>query len=224
MKHLASKLALEKEQELLSNEKKRLSEEVEKSLTIFDEERAREDFEKLLGVNRIKGISANLLHIAKGEKFSPVYVARSRLLYDCYKFLMKEPVESIHYVSGGMDFEDVYVMSRMDRFAIDIKTPVYVEGNLLSSRNSLIDMEHFGDILCSWFHSHPGGGKGATNPSSTDKNHQERLERGGYKAIGGIFTRDGYVRFFSLNMKFEILIYGKGVEKIDETVYRLTQL
>ena len=43
-------------------------------------------------------------------------------------------------------------------------------------------------------------------------------------ALGAIFSRDGYVRFFRLDRSFEIEIYGEGVEKHEDNVYRLTHI
>jgi hypothetical protein len=54
-------------------------------------------------------------------------------------------------------------------------------------------------------------------------NYQKRLEAGGYNAIGGIFTRDGQIRFFSHKLPFMVEVYGKGVEQIEDTLFRFTK-
>lgn len=223
MDDLLLRITLETEEEFLSKEKGKCFEHLEENLSVFDEKAARLNFEQLLYVNKLRGIINGLSRSIDCTKGIPVYVADSIFLYDSYKFLMQDPPEAIHYVTG-IKLGNVFTMDRMSCFKMDVRTAVYVKGNVLSSRDALMEMGQYGHLLHAWFHSHPGSGENATNPSPTDKNHQERLERGGYKAIGGIFTRDGYVRFFSLDRQFKLAIYGKGVEKINETVCRLSQL
>ncbi len=72
--------------------------------------------------------------------------------------------------------------------------------------------------------SHPSRGINSNNPSSTDFSNQERLEKGNYKTIGGIFSRDGYLRFFSDKLQYKISISGKGVENVSKGVYKLTEI
>jgi hypothetical protein len=71
-------------------------------------------------------------------------------------------------------------------------------------------------------HSHPGSGAGATHPSSIDINYLGRIQRAGADVVGIIVTRDGYVRFFTVNRPFHALVQGNGIEQVDEYVYRLS--
>ena len=43
-------------------------------------------------------------------------------------------------------------------------------------------------------------------------------------AVMAIFSRDGFVRFLRLDEKFEISIYGEGVEKHGENIFRLREI
>jgi proteasome lid subunit RPN8/RPN11 len=87
-------------------------------------------------------------------------------------------------------------------------------------QKALIHMDEWGHHLHGLFHSHPGSGAPATQPSSTDLKTHERFERGGYPLVGAIFVNDGVVRFFA-NHPFTISVYGKGVERVDEHVFTL---
>ena len=85
-------------------------------------------------------------------------------------------------------------------------------------------MHQYGYLLTGCFHSHPGSGKGSVSPSSTDIKNQKKLENTGYKCISAIFSRDGFIRFFTVNNPFEVKVVGKGVECVAENVYRLTEV
>jgi len=81
------------------------------------------------------------------------------------------------------------------------------------------ELEPYGANIHAIFHSHPGGGIPA--PSASDIEYQSIMERLGYKSIAGIFTDDGYIRFFSYRLKFEVLILGRGIAKLEKDIYRL---
>ena len=86
----------------------------------------------------------------------------------------------------------------------------------------LIELSQFGQALHAVFHSHRFNGP--PRPSAIDMRLQEKLEQARYPAIQAVFSEDGYVRFFSKRRPFEVLIYGKGVEKVDRFLYRLHQI
>jgi hypothetical protein len=47
----------------------------------------------------------------------------------------------------------------------------------------------------------------------------------GCNCLGGIFSLDGYVRFFKENQRFDIDVYGKGTEKIaDKSNYKIFKI
>ena len=162
--------------------------------------------------------------IDEPEKQQPKHLAGSMFLTDCYAALNPGPhTESMFYVSGPQT-DGVRHLSRICPFAYDSRSAAYVSGDITSSLGALVLMERFGHRLHGWFHSHPGTGPGATTPSSTDMGHQQLLENGNHLAIGAIFTQDGYVRFFSRELALNIEVYGQGVEKTDDSLYRLTEL
>ncbi len=108
-------------------------------------------------------------------------------------------------------------------------TVVAAKASVKDIFTKLIDLdEKHGHLLLAIMHSHPFSGVSGTTPSGVDRNLQVNLETSGYKVIQAIFARDGYIRFFSNYLKFEIDIYGKGVEKINaketETVFKLTDV
>ncbi len=218
-----AKQKLEIRKAILDEHCSALFEDIRKACGRFDEERARISFEKLMNLNDVSKVLADVMDVFNQEQKDPIYSAGSLFLYDCYKYLMQVPQEVIHYVTG-VDLGGILTLDKMTCFDIEKQSAVYVKGNIVSSQKVLIQMTEYGHKLHGWFHSHPGRGVRATVPSTIDMDHQARLERGNYPSIGAIFTRDGFVRFFSGERRFEVTVYGEGVEKVNERIYRLTKV
>jgi hypothetical protein len=49
-----------------------------------------------------------------------------------------------------------------------------------------------------------------------DRSFLRRMAKIGSPCLGGIFSLDGYVRFFMTDENFEIGIYGKKIDKIQQ--------
>jgi len=110
------------------------------------------------------------------------------------------------------------MLSRLIRPELDKSEPGYASVNDISSLHKLEDLDRHGSLLCTYLHMHPGRGSGSTLPSSVDTACQRRLERGGYPVIGGIYSRDAYLRFFSDQNPFDVSISGKGVEHVGKNL------
>jgi hypothetical protein len=117
--------------------------------------------------------------------------------------------------------EGVLVLDQWAEFAHQKRSMVGVTGEPRATHGLLIKLEQFGHRLLAHFHSHPGDGADATNPSGIDENFQRRLESAGHVAVMAIFSRDGFVRFVRLDHNLEVEIYGNGVEKHAPGIYRL---
>jgi hypothetical protein len=150
----------------------------------------------------------------------PLYIVSSLFLTESFHYLVKDPAEDMHFVTG-CELGPVRVLERLIDFDKSERTAVGVAGKPDSTHQALIGLEAKGHRLTAWMHSHPGTGPGATHPSSTDLGHQRRLEQGRYPAIGAIFCRDGCVRFFSADTPFRVEVFGAGVRRLDERVYQL---
>jgi len=223
-KFIRFRAELEKGDETFDEECRNFLSEIRKAYQGFDEEKARVNFEHLMKVNRLRRLIKDLkTFLGKEKTKNPIYTVSSWFLYDSYKYLTKKPEEAAHYVTG-VKIDNIFTLDRMITFEMNKQSLGFVSGDFSSSHRALIEMDEYGHRLHGWFHSHPGTGIGASYPSSIDKDHQERLERGGYPAIGAIFTRDGFIRFFSLNSYFEIIIYGKGVNKVGEKCWHLIKV
>jgi len=116
------------------------------------------------------------------------------------------------------------MLSRLIRPELDKSEPGYASVNDISSLHKLEDLERHGSLLCAYLHMHPGRGSGSALPSSVDVACQRRLEKGRYPVIGGIYSRNGYLKFFSDQNPFEVSISGKGVEHVRKDLFKLAKI
>ena len=149
------------------------------------------------------------------------FVCGAWFLRQCQRQLTTTENEAMTYVTG-LAMANLRTLDQILEFNYAEQTTCFVSADPESGRNALRTLHEEGQELLAWFHSHPGRGVKATAPSSEDMDHQSDLEKGGYQAIGGIFTRDGHVRFFSTGLQFRIDVIGDRAEQVDETVFRIT--
>ena len=152
----------------------------------------------------------------------PTYLVSSLFLQDSFKVLNQRAVESLHFITGP-EIGEIKVLDRIVNFELEQQNTVYAKANSESIRRVLIQLNEYKFKLWGYFHIHPGSGASSTFPSSTDLTLAKLLDRGGYEAIGAIFSRDGFVRFFS-QKQFKIQVYGGGVEKINERLFHLVKI
>jgi hypothetical protein len=92
---------------------------------------------------------------------------------------------------------------------------------------ALIAMELSDTFFAMWLHSHPGCGREATRPSTTDlTQHKDWLRNYSPNLISAIVVHDRWIRFWGTALdtgKAKIEIVGPGVTKEGEDVYRLEQ-
>lgn len=146
------------------------------------------------------------------------FQASSLFIRDCWKLLRADPQkENLFLVTGTETPDGINVLSRIEHIKLEKQSAAYVRGDNTDTPIKLIQLtEKHGHKHLATFHSHISYGAGSTRPSSTDISYQDRQVKLCCPAIGGIFSLDGYVRFFSTWKPFEIEIYGKGVEKLHD--------
>lgn len=194
----------------------------------LDSARMRAAFEDLVDVvELLKGNLGFKEHAAELQvepkpqaKGIPAYVVSSWFLLDCYKWLTRSRTEELCFVTGVEQDEKRHLERRCE-FQMAAKSASGAEGDLASMARALLEMDKFGHRFLAHFHSHPFEGAAGTLPSSTDRDFQQRLEKGKYQAIGAIFSRDGYVRFFANGNPFNVIVFGKGVEDVEDKVFKL---
>ena len=156
------------------------------------------------------------------------YRIDSLFLREAFQQLVSTPEEVLRMVSGLVLEDNQFVLDRLMK--VEYRASIIAaKADVRDLFTKLIEMdEKHGHLLLAVFHSHPFNEIAGTCPSGVDRNLQENLERSGYKTIQAIFSRNGYVRFFTNKLNFEIEIYGKGVQKIsvkeNEAIFKINEI
>jgi hypothetical protein len=156
------------------------------------------------------------------ERAIPLYIVSGRFLREAYESLTQTQNEALVYVTGPEDGKDTFVLSRLVPFQLAQASRGHATPDPVSQMEALEGLSSEGQALLATFHSHPGHGASATHPSGTDLSTQGQLERLGYPTIGAIFSRNGFVRFYSKDRHFEVFVSGSGITKVEEHVFRIT--
>jgi hypothetical protein len=131
-------------------------------------------------------------------------------------------VERFHYVTGVQIDERTFSMNHIIPVNYAKQSAVYLSVENSSNIDQLARLDSWGVSLVAHFHSHPGNGPEAIFPSGIDRRFQERLECGGHIAVGGIFSQDGYVRFFAGDdLRFQIVVFGNHIKEISKNVFKI---
>ncbi|MGP8321429.1 MAG: hypothetical protein ACT6FE_03775 [Methanosarcinaceae archaeon] len=164
---------------------------------------------------------SNNLNISNDDV--PEFIVSSEVLYLASQKLCSISTESILYAVGN-NYGNSYSIERLIELELDQSKFGYAKANDVFNLKTMIELEKYGTLLTCYFHAHPSSGINSNHPSDIDYSTQKRLESGNYKTIGGIFSRDGYLRFFTDKLEFKITILGKGVEHVSKNVYKLTEI
>lgn len=156
------------------------------------------------------------------------YQISSLFLNDCYQYLKADSKsnERIHLVTGTITAEGTKILSRMEKLKYDKQNTVYVAANKTDSLQKMINLtENYGHKVLAVFHSHTSKGASSTLPSAIDHSFLQRMDKIGCHCLAGIFSFDGFVRFFKETGSFEIDLYGKGADKItDKSYYKIFKI
>lgn len=167
------------------------------------------------------------------SKFRPTkFLIDSLLLEKSFQFVCPTRMQSSEETNGFKESFHYATGIRVDdrTFAVTQIVPVryarQAAGGVLVANDSnitaLADLDRMGLPLIMHFHSHPGFGRESNRPSMIDRKFQERLERGGHLAVGGIFSRDGYVRWFAGDLdRFVIEVQGNNVKKVGDNEFKI---
>jgi hypothetical protein len=162
------------------------------------------------------------------------YMTDSLFLYDCYHFLMQGPINSHKgptvsepewacAVTGPL-IGEVRILDRLVEVKISHQSAGGIQLSTDGLQQALVNLQCSGHALHAVFHSHRMKGIESSCPSRIDLSTQEHILEVAYPAIQAIFTEDGYIRFFSVQRKFNIDVYGKGVEHVEGTLFKLQDI
>lgn len=101
----------------------------------------------------------------------------------------------------------------------DKQSPTSAKATTDAILAALYSFDEQGMALNGLLHSHRWSGR--QSPSGRDKEMARILDSGGYTVIQAIFSEDGYITFFAGQHPFEVHISGKGVARVDQTIWKL---
>jgi proteasome lid subunit RPN8/RPN11 len=155
------------------------------------------------------------------DVFTPSYLVSASFLHEAFDALTKTGDEHLVYATGPEDGKKLFALTRLVTFDLAEASVVGAAPDPASQLKALAELDRNGERLLATFHSHPGKGAGATAPSGVDLSTQEGLEKLGYPAIGVVFSRNGFVRFYAANRDFRVVVSGSGIESVEERLFRL---
>src|SRR5437667_10681615 len=97
------------------------------------------------------------------------YAISSLFLHESFSKLTADQNEQFFFITGS-EVNGVLVLDQWAEFAHQKRTVTGVSGEPHATHGLLIKLEQFGHRLLAHFHSHPGDGAEATNPSGIDQN------------------------------------------------------
>jgi proteasome lid subunit RPN8/RPN11 len=155
------------------------------------------------------------------EPFPQTFICESFFIRELITMLTPGANEEMHFLTGPK-LGPIRIVCRWAAPArLDNQSPVFVRASARSVADVLIPIIEQGAELHMIAHSHPGAGAWATTPSGTDIDCLGKLQKNGSPAIGCIVTRDGHVRFFSVQTKFHVMVLGNGVKEVSQNVFRI---
>ncbi len=165
----------------------------------------------------LSNISASL-----ATEASSVHLIESKTLHDAYNYLTSSAYESI-LVGAAIQLDNVTFITRIIPLDLADSSMSFARAAAKSISAVQGQMFTFGNVLGMHFHAHPGDGVGWCQPSGIDTELQQSYEGGDTPTIGAIFSRDRYVRFYTVKREFSIQVCGKEVTRIDENTFRLSE-
>jgi hypothetical protein len=153
-----------------------------------------------------------------------IYLISAAFLKSAYRSLTKTRDEDLVYATGPDDGERLCALTRMVTFDLAQQSVACAVPESTSQLRALLQLDENEERLLATLHSHPGQGPEQADPSDLDLSTQQGLEQNGYPAIGGVFSRDGYARFYSVDRPFRVVVSGAGVKQVDDCLFQIADL
>lgn len=184
-----------------------------------------EIYNRLKKLRKIRSaLSVLKSHSQNEEAREFTYLISASFLKSAYRALTKTRDEDLVYATGPDDGERLCALTRMVTFDLAQRSVAYAAPESTSQLRALLQLDENEERLLATLHSHSGDGPESIKPSSTDLSTQRGLEQNGYPAIGVVFSRDGYARFYSVYRPFRVVVSGAGVKQVDDCLFQITDL
>jgi len=155
-----------------------------------------------------------------------VYCVSSMTLHECHRYLTRRGKSSAGepewmLAVTGLQIGPFLTLERWLEVGLSAQSSGHAAADMRDFTRLVVELDEFGFALHAILHSHRS--PGPPRPSPVDLNLQETLEQAGYPAIQGVFSEDGYVRFFGYNQRFDVWVHGKGVETHGRFLFHLSE-
>jgi len=118
----------------------------------------------------------------------------------------------------GPEFSNIAFPNRIVEYEKE-KSSGGIRSDDKSLAEKIIQLDDTGYRVLALAHSHPGDGKPA--PSPRDREQQDLFEEIDMNIINLIFTSNGYLRFYTNDLDFNLLFYGKGIRRVSDELYKI---
>ena len=123
----------------------------------------------------------------------------------------------MHFVLG-VEHDGVLLGTKFVPIDYSERSIVSASTDDVKTQRMSIQASESGHVVMALIHSHPS--MGIQRPSEVDIRTQRNWETG-WRFISGIWSRDGYIRFFSQKLPFSVQILGNHVEQVNADVFKL---
>lgn len=147
-------------------------------------------------------------------------VVSSLQLVESFRYCTECTDEGMHFLIG-IDLDDSALVTGMRTFPYESRSAVHATADHNATHRIVRDTHNSGHRLLLIVHSHPGRGANANYRSSRDIECQRKWEPWN-RQIGGIWSRDGFVRFFSWQLPFAVRVIGSHLEQVEDDLWRMT--
>ena len=131
-------------------------------------------------------------------------------------------LENLFLLTGPHTADGTRVLSEIVPVRLKTQSSSYVLADPDDCHKTICDLaEKDGHEVHAIVHSHMTKGEASSQPSQVDIAAQKRVEAIGAQSIGGIFTPDGFVCFYSVKSPFSLNVHGHGVAAVSVSAHRV---
>jgi proteasome lid subunit RPN8/RPN11 len=117
-------------------------------------------------------------------------------------------------VVAGCDVGDLRIGTNVIPIVCDHRSVIHASASRNEIARVALELAVSGLSIVAVIHSHPGFGRDANHPSGDDLRTQMNWEAN-TKMVSGIWSRDGYLRFFAAVKPLDVVVVGSNVQEIE---------
>lgn len=172
--------------------------------------------QKLASIDHDRKLLRNIMATAALER--DTFLFSSWTLLETFHHCCADDNEGLCVVAG-CDVMHVRAGTHVIPLECEERNPVFAQAMQDEISQVAFEIANAGHRMVAIIHSHPGTGPQANHHSATDARTQRAWEAT-TKIVSGIWSRDGYLRFFTVEKPYEVVVVGTGVEQVEPAFFR----